>query len=503
MSVVSPSPPRIVVPIDIWRFIFQEYPDILLPADLYSVIRTSRFLCESALPQLLRRVIWTDPSHFIGSLSLWSASSGLFRFPRAVLIGISHCTTDQDLQLMDIEIQLQLSSADPDLRFPLSHSDQNARAFATRKIQSLIPRIVTKFFQLESLTFRRTVVPPAWHLVFPHLPGLRLLHIEECFIHEALDFFDHSMLQLYELTWLEVTQANVVSELARIPSSWDTIFRCASLVKLTIDASASAFLPRATHLCDMPLSKLGTFTVRGGTVPPLLTRDCEFGQQAAWILKSCTSLHTLDLHPDPGFDIEPHLFLIEPVLRDIVNFRGCLEQIPETAFAATRVKALDLVTELPLLTCRELWSFKNRFQNLEAMGINFMDGWEDDLVAHYIHHLSEMENLHRFQITYSGLPIDEVRFPCKFSTQIAANPTFSFQIDPTTAVLPFAKKLPPVSPGRMRSLQKWGAYEYADDSRDRVFIRGQSSWNSRGTASAWVQLEEDISRHLACWKRYA
>jgi hypothetical protein len=413
MSVISSSPRGTAVPADIWRFIFQENQDILLPVDLYSVIRTSRFLYETALPQLLRRVIWTDVPHFLGSLPLWDPSSDLYRFPRAILISIGHCATDRDLQLMSVESELCLNPSDPDSGFLLSHlhpSDQNAVALATPKIANIIPRIVTKFFQLESLTFRRTVIPPAWHVVFPDLPSLRILHIQECSVYESsTSFFDHSMLQLHELTWLEVTRANV-SELARIPSSWDTIFRCTSLLKLTLDASASNFLPRARHLCDMPLSKLGTFIVRNGT-PRLLGAECEFGQQAAWILKSCISLHTLDLHPDPGFDIEPHLFLVEPILRDIVNFRGCLEQIPRTAFAAIRMKALDLVTELPLLTCGELWSFRNRFQNLEAMGINFTDGWEDNLVGHYIHHLSGMQNLQRFQITYSGVPVDEVRFP--------------------------------------------------------------------------------------------
>lgn len=189
--------------------------------DLFHVVQVSHKFHDLALRLLYRNIIWTDPLRYLHSAQLWQSRPEFEDVPRSLVIGMCEERQDHVVARDVVEVdgstrrhvqmpsysQMMASIAAmvaPHEAHRLSRH-KIARA-ASPYLYRIMTQQVTAFTSLNSLAFKKAILPGNLYAILDSLINLRSLSIETCSVtsESQPSRTDLSLLPITELTLLDL-----------------------------------------------------------------------------------------------------------------------------------------------------------------------------------------------------------------------------------------------------------------------------------------------------------
>ncbi|KAF7964852.1 hypothetical protein HWV62_2492 [Athelia sp. TMB] len=185
--------------------------------DLFQVVQTSRQFHCLALRLLYRDVIWQDPRRYLHSIPVWKGSPNFKDATRSVVIGVCEERYDHIVAATVVEpdgsvrrhvempgLAALLASAQPYEAHRLTrHKIDRA---ASSSLFNVMIQHLSSFTALNSLIFKKAIVPVTFYEILQALPSLRILRLETCSITSASTAppADLGVFPITELTLLDL-----------------------------------------------------------------------------------------------------------------------------------------------------------------------------------------------------------------------------------------------------------------------------------------------------------
>ncbi|OBZ77387.1 hypothetical protein A0H81_02745 [Grifola frondosa] len=202
------------VPAELWLDIFEL---LVSPADLHSIIQTSRKFHNLAVRALHRHVIWRTPEAVVHNLPLWDASPGMEPFVHTFDLGVSSLPGGISGRIIEANGEVDDHHAYPAIfnnasnigRLDTTLSYYNLRSkmsFASNDLHEIMFQRIMSFSNLSTLKFHSVIFFDKHFELIHALPQLRSLHLEYCVFQNfsSSRVFNHTTLPITDLTMLNL-----------------------------------------------------------------------------------------------------------------------------------------------------------------------------------------------------------------------------------------------------------------------------------------------------------
>ncbi|KAI0088936.1 hypothetical protein BDY19DRAFT_890217 [Irpex rosettiformis] len=425
------------VPAELWMYMFELMDS---PKDLSNVLRTCRSFHNYAIRALHRSIIWKQPAASAHNLPFWGDDT-------EVLLN--------NVQSLDLHV-----SSLPD-RAPGNFVDVGGWAtieyykvlqeWATPTLYGALMKRLTSFTRLHTLRLQDLFFTDTLFDALHMLPGLRTLHIQNCFFPRRQDVTarDHSTLPITSLTLVHIRRQvlrggrrgedenNMFVEMDEDISYALDIASAHNLRTLRVDSTADVFAlvyrkrDHGAYSFKIPESLTHLYVMRKRAVrniiQPLYHSEQLFPVAAYSVMERCPTLQTISLgYPLP----KHHSFPKRDSIPNLSQCEGGLDTIAALAsgrpLRALSILRSDAPTEGILETLGRLgqehpnlrmlkvhcknWDIEileaitQLFPRLQKLSLTYDEPhpgrpWEQDTIVSFgPHYLHRLEHLHTVEI---------------------------------------------------------------------------------------------------------